>query len=105
MILSKAFRWTMAAGLTLLAAFPAARAADNEAQSYAHPWQLWHPEPVTTTMEWIDGLHYWLLIVAIAICFFVFALLAYAMIRFRESRNPTPSRTAHNTLVEVLWTV
>jgi cytochrome c oxidase subunit 2 len=35
----------------------------------------------------------------------VFALLAYAMWRFAARRNPVASRTSHNTLVEVLWTV
>ena len=32
-------------------------------------------------------------------------LLLYVMWRFSESRNPTPSRTTHNTTIEVLWTV
>jgi len=27
------------------------------------------------------------------------------MIRFRAGRNPSPSKTTHNTLVEVVWTV
>jgi|GEM_PF-178883 len=35
----------------------------------------------------------------------VFALLAYAMWRFAAKRNPVASRTTHNTLVEVIWTV
>jgi cytochrome c oxidase subunit II len=35
----------------------------------------------------------------------VLALLAYCIWRFRASVNPTPSRTSHNTLIEVIWTV
>lgn len=35
----------------------------------------------------------------------VFALLAYAMWRFAAKRNPVASRTTHNTLIEVVWTV
>jgi cytochrome c oxidase subunit 2 len=35
----------------------------------------------------------------------VLALLLYVMWRFSESKNPTPSRTTHNTTLEVLWTV
>ena len=27
------------------------------------------------------------------------------MVKFNASANPTPSRTTHNTLIEVLWTV
>ena len=36
---------------------------------------------------------------------FVLVLLLYVMWRFSESKNPTPSRTTHNTTIEVLWTV
>ena len=35
----------------------------------------------------------------------VLALLAYTMVRYRRSRNPTPSRTSHNTAIEVIWTL
>ena len=35
----------------------------------------------------------------------VFALLAYVMWRFAAKRNPVASRTSHNTLIEVIWTV
>jgi cytochrome c oxidase subunit 2 len=46
-----------------------------------------------------------LLPLCIIISVFVLALLLYAMVRFRRSANPVPSKTAHNTLIEVLWTV
>ena len=32
-------------------------------------------------------------------------LLVYVIMRFNAAANPVPSRTTHNTLVEVLWTV
>ena len=35
----------------------------------------------------------------------VLALLAYCIFKFRASVNPTPSRTSHNTVIEVIWTV
>src|SRR5262249_21967304 len=38
------------------------------------------------------------------ITLFVLGLLVYTMVRFRASRHPTPTRTAHNTTLEVLWT-
>ena len=47
----------------------------------------------------------WLLLLCAVISIFVLALLAYAMVRFRRSAHPTPSRTSHNTLIEVVWTV
>ncbi|HLL30725.1 MAG TPA: cytochrome c oxidase subunit II [Allosphingosinicella sp.] len=39
------------------------------------------------------------------ISIFVLALLLYVMIRFRRSANPVPSRTTHNTTLEVVWTL
>ena len=40
-----------------------------------------------------------------AISVFVLALMLYAMVRFRRSANPTPSRTTHNTVLEIVWTL
>jgi cytochrome c oxidase subunit 2 len=39
------------------------------------------------------------------ISLFVLALLGWVIIRYRRSANPTPSRTTHNTLLEVAWTL
>lgn len=36
---------------------------------------------------------------------FVLALMVFIMIRFREKANPVPSKTSHNTLIEIIWTV
>ena len=55
--------------------------------------------------EFAYGLHYGLIWVMVLICAFVLALMIYVMVRFRKGANPTPSRTSHNTLVEVIWTV
>jgi cytochrome c oxidase subunit 2 len=43
--------------------------------------------------------------VIVAICIFVLALMIYVIIRFRRSANPVPSRTTHNTMIEVIWTL
>ena len=40
-----------------------------------------------------------------AITIFVLALLVYIIVRFNARANPTPSRTTHNTLLEVMWTI
>ncbi len=47
----------------------------------------------------------WLLPLCVIISFFVLGLLGYAMVKFRRGANPTPSRTSHHTLIEVVWTV
>jgi cytochrome c oxidase subunit 2 len=44
-------------------------------------------------------------IIIVAIAVFVLLLLLYVMYRFNERANPTPSRSTHNTLLEVAWTV
>ena len=47
----------------------------------------------------------WLLLLCAVISVFVLALLGYAMVRFRRSAHPKPSRTTHNTTIEVVWTL
>ncbi len=47
----------------------------------------------------------WLLLLCAIISIFVLALLLYAMVRYRRSANPTPSRNSHNTTIEVIWTL
>ena len=36
---------------------------------------------------------------------FVLALLVWVIIRYRQAANPIPSKTSHNTLIEVVWTL
>lgn len=49
-----------------------------------------------------NALVFWIIV---AITIFVFVLLAICVLRFRADVNPTPSKTSHNTLLEVAWTV
>lgn len=67
-------------------------------------WQMGLDEPVSPTMERITDFHNLLLVIITLITVFVLVLLLYAMYRFSEKRNPTPSRTTHHTLLEVAWT-
>ncbi len=67
-------------------------------------WQLGFRDAASLTMERITEFHNLLLIIITAISIFVLVLLLYVMFRFSEKRNPTPSKTTHNTLIEVLWT-
>jgi cytochrome c oxidase subunit 2 len=59
--------------------------------------------PIGEEALWFHNVILMPLITAISI--FVLALLLYVMIRFRRSANPVPSRTTHNTLLEVVWTL
>lgn len=47
----------------------------------------------------------WLLVLCALISVFVLALLGYAMVRFRRSAHPVPSRNSHNTMLEIVWTL
>ncbi len=69
------------------------------------PWQMNLQEPHSPMMERMVALHDVLLWLIFLISFFVLALLLYAVWRFNEKRNPVPTTTTHNTLIEVLWTV
>jgi len=68
-------------------------------------WQLGLVPPHSPTATVIQNFHNGLLVVITVITIFVLGLLLYASWRFREKRNPTPSATTHNTLIEILWTV
>jgi cytochrome c oxidase subunit II len=69
------------------------------------PWQIGLQGSATPVMDDIVWFHNILLWVIFAIAAFVLALLIVVMVRFNARANPTPTRTTHNTLIEVLWTV
>jgi cytochrome c oxidase subunit II len=69
-----------------------------------HPWQLGFQEPASPVKASIESFHDLLLVLITLITIFVLGLLVYTMVRFRASRNASPTRTAHNTLLEVAWT-
>ena len=72
----------------------------------ASNWQLGYNESVTSVMDDIVHLHDRILLpIIVAISVFVLFLLLYSVIRFRASKNPIPSKTSHNTFIEILWTV
>jgi len=77
----------------------------EEAVGKPRAWELNLQAPGTMVMERIEAFHGELLYIITAITLFVLALLIYIMIRFNSKANPTPSKTAHNTVLEVLWTV
>lgn len=69
------------------------------------PWQLGLQEAATDNMTMINDFNNFLLVVVTAISLFVLGLMVYVMVRFNARANPNPSKTTHNTLVEVVWTV
>ena len=70
-----------------------------------HEWEFGMQTPATPITERIYNFHNELLVIIFAISLFVFGLLIYIMVRFNHRAHPVPSRTTHNTVIEVLWTV
>jgi cytochrome c oxidase subunit 2 len=68
------------------------------------PWQLGMQQSATPVMDNIVWFHDYLLYFIGAITLFVLALLVTVIVRFNARANPVPSRTTHNTMIEVLWT-
>ncbi len=86
----------------LLSAFPALAENSNY---HIDGKKVLFQEPASHIMERLYNLHDGLLIVITLIVVFVFLLLAYVCVRFSAKNNKNPSKTTHNTTVEVVWTV
>ena len=69
------------------------------------PWGLDLQAAATPVMESIQHFHDGVLVVITLITLFVLGLLVTVMVRFNSRSNPVPSRTTHNTLIEVAWTL
>jgi cytochrome c oxidase subunit 2 len=88
-------------GLVLLTGAKAAMAGLGQPS----PWQIGLQQSGTPVMDNITWFHDFLLIIITAITAFVLVLLLIVMARFNARTNPVPSRTTHNTLLEVAWTI
>ncbi|MDU0958035.1 MAG: cytochrome c oxidase subunit II [Bradyrhizobium sp.] len=69
------------------------------------PWEYKLQEAATPVMENITWFHGLLLTIITLITLFVLALLVAVVVKFNARANPVPSRTTHNTLLEVAWTL
>ena len=90
----------IAVGL-LLAATGVARAAGGQPEA----WGLNFQAAASPVQEEILQFHNLLLVITTVIVVFVMALLLIVAVRFNAKRNPNPSKTTHNTLIEIGWTV
>jgi cytochrome c oxidase subunit II len=96
---SASLKLFLASAAALLAAPVAAFAAKPE------DWQMTLQPAATeimSSMIWFEQYTLWMMA---AVTIFVAGLLAYVCWRFSASNNPVPSRTTHNSLIEVIWTV
>lgn len=79
-------------------------AAWAQTEGLSHPWQMGFQPAASPVMERVQEFHDLLLVIITAIVILVLAILGYCIFRFNARRNPQPSKTAHNTLLEVVWT-
>lgn len=68
-------------------------------------WQMGFQPAATDIMKQIRWFESYTLVFLVPIVFLVLGLLAWVVLRYRASSNPVPSRTSHNTLIEVIWTI
>ena len=87
----------------LIASVPSLPALAGSGQP--SPKQINFQESVTPIMDEIQWMHDYVNVIIFLITAFVLGLMLYVMWRFSEKRHPTPTRTTHNTTIEVLWTV
>jgi cytochrome c oxidase subunit 2 len=80
-------------------------AAFAEVMGQPQPWEFKLQEAATPVMENITWFHNFLVWLITAITLFVLVLLVIIVVKFNSKANPVPSKTTHNTLIEVAWTI
>ncbi len=98
--------WVASLMFGLPALFTPVFAGAAEIRGAPRQWQLGFQPPGSPAMERLEAFHNNLLLpITVAISLLVLVLLLYIAVRFNKRANPVPSKTAHNTLIEVIWTV
>jgi len=95
--------WRALGAFTALVASSSAAFAAGIGQPV--PWQMERQVAVTENAREIHTFEHGLHWLSLLISLFVLGLIVWCIYRFSEKRNPTPSRTTHNTAIEVAWTI
>ena len=90
-----------AAALAATGLLGSAAAAEAAGTGQPVPWQMDLQRPVTEVATEIYNFHHLLNWIMLGVVLFVLALLIAVVVKFNEKKNPTPSRTTHNTMLEV----
>lgn len=94
-----------AVAATALVTLAAAGTALAGTAGQPSPWEITLQPSASPVMDDITWFHNFLLWMISAITIFVAILLAIVVVKFNARANPVPSKTTHNTLIEVLWTI
>ncbi|MFO1129213.1 MAG: cytochrome c oxidase subunit II [Rhodospirillales bacterium] len=97
-------RLILTIALGFVGLFSVVGSAAAEAVGLPAPWEVWMQQAYSPVAEQIHQLHAMLLVIITCVVVLVLGVLAYVMLRFNAKRNPVPSRTTHNTFLEVIWT-
>ena len=98
--------WTRRLGLAGLIGLAEGAKAFADNFGHSEPGQMGFQAPVTDLARYLQWFHNDILLpLIVVISLFVLALLVYVIYRFNEKANPVPSKTTHNTLIEVVWTI
>ncbi len=90
---------------TMVAAFASVSTAALAAEPGFTDWQLGFQASTTDVMDDITWFNDFTLLIITVITLFVLALLIVCMVKFSAKNNPVPSRTSHNTMIEIVWTI
>ncbi len=106
---AKTLLWSLfsaPAFLTLYSIAAQAATPPNEVIGQPVPGEIGLQPGVTAVRDQMMHFHNDILVPLItAIALFVFALLLWVIVRFNSKVNPVPSKTTHNTMLEVVWTM
>ena len=92
-------------GFAVVACVIAATGAAFAGTGQPTPWEYTLQGSASPVMDTIVWFHNFLLWIITAITLFVLALLIIVAVKFNAKANPVPSKTTHNTLIEVAWTI
>jgi cytochrome c oxidase subunit 2 len=101
--------WAKSVYRRLIAAMMLAAAPGSAAMAQVvgapRPWEIGMQRGFGPLKDEEIWLHNVVLVIITLITLFVGGLLVWVMWRYNARRNTVPTRTSHNTVIEVLWTV
>lgn len=100
----KRFLSTVVATGLVAAGFAMGAAAQEGRVGIAKEKEISFQPAATEIMEQIVNLHDKVFYIIAAICILILGLLLWIMVRYNRRANPTPSKTSHNTPLEIIWT-
>jgi cytochrome c oxidase subunit 2 len=68
-------------------------------------WQIGFQDPATPVMQGLIDLHHDLFFFMIVILVFVVWMGVRTLYHFQSTKNPTPEKIIHGTLIEIVWTI